>query len=159
MQDPDLQAGLVGVPHYIHGMISFASAFLVRAAVNHSAQLQVNVNQCYNLISQFAQIVKSVPVGPHHLSHRMAEGLEKMAETIKASNRLAVVEDTSVFTQKPFSPYLVPNNGAINGGFGNFTPLPNAFAIPADLADLDFGLGSMPFFDFEGTSLNLDPPT
>ena len=127
--------------------------------MNHNVQLQVNVNQCYMLIAQFAQIVKNVPSGPQHLTHRMGEGLEKMAETIKASNRLAVVEDSSLFAQKPYSPYLVPNNGAINGGFSNFTPIPNAFAIPADLADLDFGLGSMPFFDFEGTSLSLDPPT
>ncbi|KKY25610.1 putative c6 transcription factor [Phaeomoniella chlamydospora] len=158
VSDPDLQAGLVGVPHYIHGMISFACAFLVRIAVNHSSQLHVNVTQSYTLISQFSNIVKMVPVGPHHMSQRMAEGLEKMADTIKASNRLTV-EDTSVFAPKPFSPYLVPNNSAVNTGFGNFAPLPNAFAIPADLADLDFGLGSMPFFDFEGTSLNMDPPT
>ena len=158
VSDTDLQDGLVGVSQYVHGMVSFATGFLVRIAVNYSAQLQVNAHQTFTLISQFANIVKRTPVGPHHLSQRMAEGLGKMADTIKASNRLSV-EETSVFSAKPFSPYLVPNNGAVNGGFGNFTPLPNAFSIPSDLADLDFGLGSMPFFDFEGTSLNIDPPT
>lgn len=159
LEDHDLQTGLAGVPHYFHGMVAFACMFLLKVATKHSAQLFVNLEHARMLIAGLAQQLKVTKVGKEHLIHRMAEGLEKMAEMIvenpqqrgqaapridamQSAGYLAGLQNSVIPGQSMNGPTLMTDADQMDA---------NAFGF----GDPVLGLG-MPFFDFEGTSLDPD---
>jgi len=157
LEDQDAQVAIGFVPHHVHGMIAFACMFLLKIATKHSEQLFVDTVQFQRLIAALAQHFKTPDVGKDHLIHRMAEGLEKMAETLGGRSRSANRKNGERSSQDPTSkdqkPRGIVPSRLTNGQGGDvpdYTTLdPNAF----NFEDPALGLG-MPFFDFEGTTLN-----
>jgi hypothetical protein len=159
LDDKDAQIAIGYVPHHIHGMIAFACMFLLKIATKHSEQLFLDTVRFQRLINALAQHFKSTDVGKDHLIHRMADGLEKMAESlggpVRSKNRnRANGERMSLSLPSPsqqVNPTVTPTsltNGQSNVPDYNSLD-PNAF----DFGDPAMGLG-MPFFDFEGTTLD-----
>jgi hypothetical protein len=158
--DVEVQVGLAGVPHYFYGMIAFACVFLVKAATKHSAQLSIDQQEIRVLIEQLSDQLSATQVGRAHVIHRMAGGLRKMAESLASSGSRQL---RSAQEDK-----LEPRTQSINNA-----PVRNAFPTPLDTTSFnqfaamdstDAGFGDsqlgfgMPFFDFEGTTLDMSSP-
>lgn len=161
LEDKDAQIAISYVPHHIHGMIAFACMFLLKIATKYSEQLFLDTVRFQRLINALAQHFKNTDVGKDHLIHRMAEGLEKMAESLggpaRIKNRKVNGERAAQAFTSPSQPppsAVTPSGRQENGTNGtneipDYSSLdPNAF----DFGDPALGLG-MPFFDFEGTTL------
>ena len=156
LEDRDAHLAIGFVPHHIHGMIAFASMFLLKVATRHSEQLFVDVARFQQLIGGLAQLFKNTDVGRDHLIHRMAEGLEKMAETLGGCSRKRVRKREERVSHEHLDHNQTGSNNIseklINGQnvIPDYSSLePDAF----DFGDSALGLG-MPFFDFEGTTLD-----
>ena len=159
LDDKDAQIAIAYVPHHIHGMIAFACMFLLKIATKHSEQLFLDTVRFQRLINALAQHFKSTDVGKDHLIHRMADGLEKMAESlggpVRTKNRNRAngeraslpLASPSQLIQTTVTPSSLSNGPSNVPDYGSLDP--NAF----DFGDPAMGLG-MPFFDFEGTTLD-----
>jgi hypothetical protein len=82
--DADLQAGLVGMPSYLHSMTGFACMFLAKLATIYGGDL-VDRNMVVDITSRLIEIYRKAPVGKWHLVHLMANGLEKIVKTLNPS--------------------------------------------------------------------------
>lgn len=161
LEDETLQKGLAGVPHYFHGMIAFACMFLLKVATKHSAQLFPNTSNLGSAIARLAQLFKATEVGREHLLHKMAEGLEKMADILGEKlprSKLRYdglgVTLNKVQVSNPLDGQSVRRDVLGQPLTYDIDPFdPNSFGF----GDPNLGLG-MPFFDFEGTNLGLDGP-
>lgn len=157
LEDETLQKALAGVPHYFLGMIAFACMFLLRVATKHSAQLFANTSDLATSIAGLAQIFKVTPVGSDHLCHRMAEGLEKMAEILGKQGTTHGSAKQNMTRSRLQGSTL---NNAPMAGQEIYTPVSTLEVDPFDPNQFNFGepnLGlGMPFFDFEGTNLGLE---
>ncbi|KAG9632311.1 hypothetical protein KCU64_g16306, partial [Aureobasidium melanogenum] len=79
LSDPDMRAGLVGMPHYLHTMIAFACGFLLQMTTKYDGDL-VQRTHVHDLINRLVAQLRLMPTGKYHLVRFMAEGLEKMVE-------------------------------------------------------------------------------
>jgi len=163
LEDKDAHMAIAYVPHHVHGMIAFATMFLLKAATKHAEQLFVDKRHLSNLLAALARQFKSTVVGKDHLIHRMAEGVEKMADMLDPHSRSRTPKNgaaTTNLASQGVNGKLLNNNSVTSsaamakpantnttvGGFDSMDP--SAF----DFNDPTLGLG-MPFFDFEGTTL------
>lgn len=96
LEEPDIQQGLVGVPLYLHSMITFAAVFLLKIAAKGcssgipgsqnqqnsiaSAGLFIDVVYVRDLVSRIIELMVSCSrrASERHLSHHIARGLRKM---------------------------------------------------------------------------------
>jgi hypothetical protein len=152
LEDKDAQTAIAYVPHHVHGMVAFACMFLLKIATKHSEQLFVDQSRYQHLIAGLAQHFKTVDVGKDHLIHRMAEGLEKMSESLGGPSRRARKNKSQDLTRAERPPLTSVQSHRTNGS----TDLPDYGVLDPtafDFGDPTMNLG-MPFFDFEGTTLN-----
>jgi hypothetical protein len=83
LEDPSLRASIVGVPLYLHTMITYASVFLLKVQMRwETAHLSINTELALNLIDQAAQLLAQSGASEKHLAHHIARGLSSM--TLKA---------------------------------------------------------------------------
>jgi hypothetical protein len=135
--------------------------FLLRVATKHSAQLFPNTSDLGNAIARLAQLFRTTEVGKEHLIHKMAEGLEKMADILgeklsRSKTRHGGLDVTPNETQisNPSDGDAVRRDLVGPPFTYDIDPFePNSFGF----GDPNLGLG-IPIFDFEGTSLGLDGP-
>jgi hypothetical protein len=159
LEDETLQNALTGVPHYFHGMVSFACMWLLKVATKHSAQLYIDLRKFDTMIQGLSQQLKFTKVGRDHLIHRMAEGLEKMAKILNqkvVKNGTAATEGVSQHVKGEESMGRIPPEH-VAANLSGSQAVPDFGALDNDSFDLDdpsLALG-MPFFDFEG-NLGLD---
>lgn len=96
LEEPDIQRGLVGVPLYLHSMITFAAVFLLKIAAKGfsnntscsqtqrnsiaSAGLFIDVAYVRELVGRIIDLMVSCSqrASERHLSHHIARGLRKM---------------------------------------------------------------------------------
>ena len=96
LEQPDIQRALVGVPLYLHSMITFAAVFLLKIAAKGcsssipgsqsqrnsiaSAGLLIDVAYVRGLVGQVIGLMVSCSkrASERHLSHHIARGLRKM---------------------------------------------------------------------------------
>ncbi|RMZ84342.1 hypothetical protein DV738_g545, partial [Chaetothyriales sp. CBS 135597] len=156
IEDKDAHVAIGFVPHHIHGMVAFAAMFLLKVATKHREQLFVDIGHFHRLIGGLADHFKQIDVGKDHLLHRMADGLDKMAESLGGSSRPRSRKQPAV-RQVPPPAQAMPNVATASTTNGLSSALPD-FSAGIDPNGLDFGDGAlglgMPFFDFEGTTLN-----
>lgn len=156
LEDKDAQIAIAYVPHHIHGMIAFACMFLLKIATKYSEQLFLDTVRFQRLINALAQHFKSTDVGKDHLIHRMADGLEKMAESLggpaRSKNRRANGSRSSQPLPSPSQPVPVMTPGKVANGTADIPDYSSLDPAAFDFGDPALGLG-MPFFDFEGTTL------
>ncbi|KAH8703949.1 putative fungal-specific transcription factor [Talaromyces proteolyticus] len=98
LDEPDIQRSLVGVPLFLHSMITFAAVFLLKIAVKvhpscvnasvsqrnslAAAALRINVSSVLRTIEKIVDLMISISekASERHLSHHIARGLGKMME-------------------------------------------------------------------------------
>ena len=161
LEDEALQKGLAGVPHYFHGMIAFACMFLLKVATKHNVQLFPTTSNLGSAMARLAQLFRITQVGKEHLLHKMAEGLEKMADILneKSPRSKLQIDGLEVTTNKAQLSNPVEGKGVRRDVVGqqptyDIDPFdPNSFGF----GDPNLSLG-MPFFDFDGTNLGLEGP-
>ena len=96
LDEPDIQRALIGVPLYLHSMITFAAVFLLKIAAKGcssdilgnqgqqnsiaSAGLHIDIAHVRDLVGQTVELMVSCSkrASEHHLSHHIARGLRKM---------------------------------------------------------------------------------
>lgn len=97
LDERDIQRALVGVPLYLHSMITFAAVFLLKIAAKTcstgtnarcqnqntslaSAGLHVDIGYVRSLVGQIVELMVSCSqrASERHLSHHIARGLRKM---------------------------------------------------------------------------------
>ena len=149
LNDVSLRNGLVGMPHYTHTMIAFASGFLLQLTAKYDSTF-VSQATVLDLIARLVEQLRSMPTGNWHLVRLLVEGLEKM---LKTSQRAATSTHGSIGGFHTPTPQM--SNGQMHNGSGlapmDFMPRhghynmgpPDAFNMP------DFGLSSsfLPFED------------
>ncbi|KAI7782156.1 uncharacterized protein LA080_013832 [Diaporthe eres] len=91
--DADIQPALAGMPSYMHSMSAFACMFLAKLSMIHGEQL-IDKQQVVDSIARLAGFYRSTPVGKWHLVNLMADGLDKIVETLRANG-------TSLSNQQP----------------------------------------------------------
>ncbi|EAA63197.1 hypothetical protein AN2763.2 [Aspergillus nidulans FGSC A4] len=96
LDEPDIQRALVGVPLYLHSMITFAAVFLLKIAAKGcssavpgsqnqqnsiaSAGLHIDVSYVRALVGRIIDLMVSCSkrASERHLSHHISRGLKKM---------------------------------------------------------------------------------
>ena len=157
LNDVEVQAGLAGVPHYFYGMIAFACVFLVKAATKHSAQLFIDQQEIRVLVERLSKQLSATQVGRGHVIHRMAGGLRKMAGSLGAGvspNRIRVKADQLESRPQSIDYEPITNATPTSLDPNGFTQFSAMDAVDLGLCDSTLGFG-MPFFDFEGTNLDV----
>lgn len=98
LDEPDIQKGLVGVPLFLHSMITFAAVFLLKIAVKvhpscltapgyqpnsiASAGLRIDVPYVLSIVEKIVDLMVSISeqASERHVSHHIARGLRKMLD-------------------------------------------------------------------------------
>ncbi|PYH88900.1 Zn(II)2Cys6 transcription factor [Aspergillus ellipticus CBS 707.79] len=131
LDEPDIQRALVGVPLYLHSMITFAAVFLLKIAakgcsINNpsskgqqnsiaSAGLLINVMYVRVLVGRIVEMMVSCSkrASEHHLSHHIARGLKKMLTGLEEwekrnSCNTQTPGHSSNDNQSMFKPVIIP---------------------------------------------------
>ncbi|EPE30104.1 Zn2/Cys6 DNA-binding protein [Glarea lozoyensis ATCC 20868] len=90
ISSPDIRNGLVGVPLYLHTMITYAAVFLLKVEQRWKPlQLGTDSILIRELVTQIIQLLKSVKASERFLAAHIAIGLQKMLERERpAQNQL-----------------------------------------------------------------------
>ncbi|KAL5049339.1 hypothetical protein BDW71DRAFT_217481 [Aspergillus fruticulosus] len=83
--EPELQEGLVGMPHYFHVMIAFAGHLLLEICQNYYEQLRIKVQDDFQLINGALKLFRNTRCIPHHPLWRMTPGLNRKLHDCAAS--------------------------------------------------------------------------
>ncbi|OLN92060.1 Transcriptional activator of proteases prtT 1 [Colletotrichum chlorophyti] len=148
--DPDVAAGVIGMPSYLHCMTAFACMFLIKVAVKYGGDL-VEPERVWDLTTSLVRHFRSLPAGRWHLANLMAPGLERMAATLKGGNEGHNNQQANAFP---------PSNGA-NGTIRSQVAAPgtDSALIGSEgdfFFDYDMSFGLSPVFQFDMSSLNPD---
>ncbi|TDZ17668.1 Transcriptional activator of proteases prtT [Colletotrichum orbiculare MAFF 240422] len=148
LTDPDVAAGVVGMPSYLHCMTAFASMFLIKVAVKYGGDL-VEPHRVWDLTTSLVRHFRSLPAGRWHLANLMAPGLERMAATLKRDGH-GVPGQTQESLQAVHGPgsTLDPQLAASSTDGTLLGPDGDIFF------DYDMSFGLSPVFNFDTTSLN-----
>ncbi|KAK1499074.1 hypothetical protein CPAR01_02111 [Colletotrichum paranaense] len=151
--DPDVAAGVVGMPSYLHCMTAFACMFLIKVAVKYGGDL-IEPDRVWNLTTSLVRHFRSLPAGQWHLANLMAPGLERMARTLKSgrgdtSAQVLNTQPVNGDQSQVIDPQLAGGSadGTLMGPEGEF------------FFDYDMSFGLSPVFQFDMTSLNADGAT
>jgi len=142
-------------------MIAFACVFLVKVATKHSAQLLLDQQEIRLLIERLSDQLSATQVGRGHVIHRMAGGLRKMAESLGSRSflRPAPAEADHLEAEAQIMDYASVRTAVPtpidSTSFDQFSAMDGT---DTGFSDATFGFG-MPFFDFEGTNLDMSSPT
>lgn len=80
LEEEDMRRALVGTPLYVHTMIAFASAFLMKGTTMWSRVMGLNIEAGYvaDLLGRVVELLKTSVTSDRHVLHHIAFGLEKM---------------------------------------------------------------------------------
>lgn len=151
LTDPDVAAGVVGMPSYLHCMTAFACMFLVKVAAKYGGGL-IEPERVWDLTTSLVRHFRALPAGKWHLANLMAPGLERMAATLKLDRgpELQQLQDDMAMRQ-----------GALDAMPVGSAPEQQLVAPEGDLFfDYDMSFGLSPVFRFDPAALGLDagPP-
>jgi hypothetical protein len=153
LSDHDVRESLVGIPHYLHSMIAFASVFLLKVASQHSGQY-IDETMAYDLTAKVVRQFRATSVGEWHLVHMMAEGLEKLVAsrttnpTTNPDQHLvpATSQASIALEYSPHMPSMAASNGFYEGDTSN------------NGLDDDFGLSTSNFLCIQPGELDSNFP-
>ncbi|KAG6366532.1 hypothetical protein INS49_000709 [Diaporthe citri] len=94
LEEGDMRRALVGTPLYVHTMITFASAFLMKGTTMWSRVMGLNIEAGYvtNLLERVVSLLKTSVTSDRHVLHHIAFGLEKMLAKFSATSGAATVQ-------------------------------------------------------------------
>ncbi|KAJ9137928.1 Transcription factor [Pleurostoma richardsiae] len=136
--DPEMQPALIGMPSYMHSMTAFACMFLAKLAMMPNDEL-VERAVVIGLTSRLIELYRSTSVGRWHLVNLMADGLEKMVETLRQPDLASVTQAGE--TAAPFGTQTQNVAGFGDPGFSG----DSSFNFHANfLMDNNISLGASP---------------
>ncbi|KAJ0418722.1 hypothetical protein BJY00DRAFT_324706 [Aspergillus carlsbadensis] len=91
---PELQEGLVGMPHYFHVMIAFAGHLLLEICQNYYEQLAIKVQDDFHLINSALHLFRNTQCIPQHPIWRMTPGLSRKLQDCATSIGVPVPSTT-----------------------------------------------------------------
>lgn len=147
--DADIHPALAGMPSYMHSMSAFACMFLAKLAMIHGDQL-IDRQQVVDSIAKLAGFYRSTPVGRWHLVNLMADGLDKIVETLRASGNHSLGHQQPRLDITPAHGEEGDFAGLLNPSFGD-----PAFNFDANfLLDSNMSLGAPELMYFSnGTNM------
>jgi hypothetical protein len=147
---PSVRNALVGIPLYLHTMISYSSVFLMKVHQNWNPhQLGTDSTAICNLVSQIIELLNQGRASDRHITYHIASGLRKMLERFKEweahnSQALAKAVPTPNEAQDPESMGVYAANNGIYEMGRDYTPQPQPGFYQQPLELYDFPIG---FFD------------
>lgn len=154
INEPDIRDALIGVPLYIHTMITYAAVFLLKVQQQWGAtRLGTDSILIRDTVDQIIKLLNGVRASDRHLSYYIASGLSKMLERFDRSMALNVERQGEAVQQGNGAQGVIDQVGAgntfqgLDSGYGlgaNYGPLA-MYGEPTELFDEDyFPIG---FFD------------
>lgn len=91
ISEPDIRNGLVGVPLYLHTMITYAAAFLLKVEQKwKSLRLGTDSILIRQLVEQIIVLLKGVKACERHLAYHIANGLSRMLDRSSGEVQMSV---------------------------------------------------------------------
>ncbi|KAL4889026.1 hypothetical protein BDV59DRAFT_205607 [Aspergillus ambiguus] len=113
LSKPELQQGLVGMPHYFHIMIAFAGHFLLEVCRNYREQLAFRLEDEFSLINRVLTLFRNTPCIPQHPLSRMTGGLTRKMLDCAAELGIQDVIGRQSDAQLPFTYGMPAGNGPV----------------------------------------------
>lgn len=97
LEEEDMRRALVGTPLYVHTMIAFASAFLMKGTTMWSRVMGLNLEVGYvrNLLERVVLLLKTSVTSDRHVLHHIAFGLEKMLAKLSTTSGVAMAQGST----------------------------------------------------------------
>ena len=118
LEEPDITGAIVGVPLYLHTMITYATVFLLKVQQKWGgAQIGIDLLQIQDLVSRVINLLQEAKASQRHLAHHIAVGLSKMLErstTVEhqdSSSRHNVHQNEASASASIYE-YRAPGNGS-----------------------------------------------
>lgn len=94
LEEEDMRRALVGTPLYVHTMITFASAFLMKGTTMWSRVMGLSIEAGYvtNLLERVVSLLKTSVTSDRHVLHHIAFGLEKMLAKFSTTSGVAIAQ-------------------------------------------------------------------
>lgn len=116
--EPDVRSAIVGVPLYLHTMISYSAVFLLKVHQKWKAfELGTDSASICELVGKIIELLGQARAGERHLVYQISNGLRKMLDRfieweIQDSQALATTMEPQDNTQhSQMSPdYQAPNS-------------------------------------------------
>ncbi|KAK9468208.1 hypothetical protein V1512DRAFT_258979 [Lipomyces arxii] len=80
LENSQLQASLVGMPHYFHTMFVFAAVFLLKIATRYTQHVRIDIQLVFSSITRVLNVFEGAPCARQHLVHRITRGLKEMLQ-------------------------------------------------------------------------------
>jgi hypothetical protein len=97
VEDPSIRNSILGVPLYIHTMITYASVFLLKVHLRWKpARLNMDLSTTTNLIDRAAQMLGQVRAGERHLAFHISRGLNSMITKLQRLEKPALEQMSAV---------------------------------------------------------------
>lgn len=94
LEEEDMRRALVGTPLYVHTMITFASAFLMKGTTMWSRVMGLSIEAGYvtNLLERVVSLLKTSVTSDRHVLHHIAFGLEKMLAKLSTTSGVTIAQ-------------------------------------------------------------------
>lgn len=119
LEEPDIKGAIVGVPLYLHTMITYATVFLLKVQQKWSgAQIGLDLMQIQDLVGRVIDLLQGAKASQRHLTYHIAKGLGKMLErftTVENHRPAGVPTITQDEGLSSNNEYRVPANGNTGG--------------------------------------------
>lgn len=110
LEEPDIRNGLVGVPLYLHTMVTFGATFLLKVHQKWKRhQLGIDLGNIQNLVERVIDLLRQAKASERHLTYHIANGLGKMLDKFMAWEKHNIAQSNS---QLQIPQQLDPTAGA-----------------------------------------------
>lgn len=118
LEEEDMRRALVGTPLYVHTMIAFASAFLMKGTTMWGRVMGLNIEAGYvvDLLERVVSLLRTSVTSDRHVLHHIAFGLEKMLAKLSTTSGVATTHGS-----RPAA-LSTANSGRENGEFVQRSP-------------------------------------
>jgi hypothetical protein len=84
LDEPDMRNSLVGVPLYLHAMITFAAVFLLKVHLKwKDVGLSIDSGLIQDLVERVIKLLNDVRASERHITYYIARGLSRMLSKFK----------------------------------------------------------------------------
>ncbi len=150
LDEPDVRNALVGVPLYLHTMISYAAVFLIKVHQKWKAfQLGTDSLLIRGLVGQVIDVLNQGRASERHITYHIASGLRKILDRFtewELHEPQALMKDTQAPGDLPpvaAAGAFPPSNGSYDLN-RNYPPPDHGFYGQQPMELYDFPIG---FFD------------
>jgi hypothetical protein len=119
-EEPSVRNALIGVPLYLHTMITYAAVFLLKVHLRWKpARLSLDLSVTVSLIERAAQILGHVNANERHLAFHISRGLNSMLTKLQRLDRPALEQLPRVTDMNNVAIFEAANQdewGAVDSG-------------------------------------------